>query len=165
MDFHMRMPRNGKEFILFLGIVSIVSVIIIAPLITMLEIGFSMNTWLGTLKVLPTIWVFVVILVLLTHGPAEKLANKIVAEGDSFNSKITINVLCNVLLMSIFMTVIGTWIGMRSINFDIFKSYFHVWPRNFSIALGVELLIAQPIARFVLLKLHQRIDRTTVKAA
>lgn len=44
----MRLPRNGKEFILFLGIISILSVNIIAPLITMFEIGFSLEAWRAT---------------------------------------------------------------------------------------------------------------------
>ncbi len=29
-------------------------------------------------------------------------------------------------------------------------------PRNFAISFGVEVLIAQPIARFVMIKLHNR---------
>lgn len=68
----MRLPRNGKEFILFLGIISILSVNIIAPLITMFEIGFSLEAWRATYQVMPLIWVFVIIFVLLTHQPAEK---------------------------------------------------------------------------------------------
>jgi len=36
--------------------------------------------------------------------------------------------------------------------------FFHKWPRNFAISLGVELLVAQPIARFVMLKYHTYFD-------
>jgi hypothetical protein len=36
--------------------------------------------------------------------------------------------------------------------------FFYKWPRNFTLSLGVELFIAQPIARFVMLKYHQHID-------
>lgn len=43
MDFYMRLPRNGKEFALFLAIVSIISVNIIAPLITFFEAGFRLQ--------------------------------------------------------------------------------------------------------------------------
>lgn len=155
----MKLPRNGKEFALFLGIISVLSVNIIAPLITMFEMGFSLETWAGTYRVIPFIWIFVVILVLLTYLPADKMANKIVAENDSFNSKIIVNTLCNVLLMSIFMTVIGTWVGMGTISTYVFKNFFHVWPRNFAISFGVELLIAQPIARTVLYKMHVAMDK------
>lgn len=158
----MRLPRNGKEFTLFLGIISILSVNIIAPLITMFEIGFSLEAWRATYQVMPIIWVFVIIFVLLTHQPAEKMANSIVGKDDSFNSKMTINILCNVFLMSIFMTVIGTWVGMRSVNMFALTNFFHVWPRNFAIAFGVELLIAQPIAREVLYRLHLVQDKKVI---
>lgn len=68
----MRLPRNGKEFTLFLGIISILSVNIIAPLITMFEIGFSLEAWRATYQVMPIIWVFVIIFVLLTHQRLKK---------------------------------------------------------------------------------------------
>lgn len=121
----MRLPRNKKEFFLFLGIVSVLSVLIIAPLITMFEIGSSVNNWLMSLKGVPFIWIAVVILVLLVHGPADKLSAKIVDEADSFNAKIIINTFCNVLLMSIFMTVIGSWLGQRQISMTPIYEFFH----------------------------------------
>ena len=159
MDFHMKLPRNNKEFPIFLGIISIISVLIIAPLITCFEMGFKMSVLANTLKVIPFIWIAVVGLVLLTHKPAEIMSSKIVAEGDSFNAKIIINTLCNVLLMSIFLTVIGSWIGMRRISLEPVIMFFHKWPRNFVIAFGVEALIAQPIARFVMVKIHEVKDK------
>lgn len=162
MEFYMRLPRNKKEFFLFLGIVSVLSVLIIAPLITMFEIGSSVNNWLMSLKGVPFIWIAVVILVLLVHGPAEKLSAKIVDEADSFNAKIIINTLCNVLLMSIFMTVIGSWLGQRQISMTPIYEFFHKWPRNFAIAFAVEALIAQPIARQVLFTLHTKQDSKQV---
>ncbi|WP_269477586.1 hypothetical protein [Hominibacterium faecale] len=42
------------------------------------------------------------------------------------------------------------------------KLFFYKWPRNFAISLGVEMCIAQPAARFVMLKLHMAIDRRTL---
>ncbi|WP_236253537.1 hypothetical protein [Carnobacterium sp. CS13] len=57
-------------------------------------------------------------LVLLVHASADKLSASIVDKNDSFRSQITINILCNVLLMSIFMTVIGSWIGQRGISLE-----------------------------------------------
>ncbi len=159
----MKLPRNKKEFTLFLLVISIVSVNIIAPLITFLEVGFSKETYFNTLQVIPFIWLFVVILVLLTHTPAEKITKKIIHKDDSFNSVVTINILVNVLLMSIFMTIIGTWIGSRSVTFDVFHNYLNVWPRNFAISLAIELLIAHPVARLILYKLH--ISKDKQKAA
>lgn len=158
MEFYMKLPRNKKEFVLFMAVISIISVNIIAPLITCFEIGFNMGIWMDVYKIMPFIWISVIILVLLTHKPASYLTEKIVSKEDSFNSHIVINILCTVFLMSIFLTVVGTWIGSRHISLEPITMFFYKWPRNFAISLGVELLIAQPIARFVMLKLHNRQD-------
>ena len=137
MEFYMKLPRNKKEFVLFMAVVSIISVNIIAPLITCFEIGFNMGVWIDVYKIMPFIWISVIILVLLTHKPASYLTEKIVSKEDSFNSHIVINILCTVFLMSIFLTVVGTWIGSRHISLEPITMFFYKWPRNFAISLGV----------------------------
>ncbi|WP_028042617.1 hypothetical protein [Candidatus Stoquefichus massiliensis] len=159
MEFYMKLPRNKKEFILFMGVISLISVNIIAPLITCFEAGFYLNVYKDVLSILPIIWISVIIIVLITYIPAETLTNRIVEQNDSFHSHIIINILCTVFLMSILLTVIGTWIGTRHISMEPIYMFFYKWPRNFAISFAVELLIAQPIARFVLLKLHQRKEK------
>lgn len=109
MDFYMRLPRDHREFALFLLIVSLISVNLIAPLISMFELGFSFVVWQNTLRVLPFIWLAVVILVILTQKPAGKLKDLIVHPKDSFRSQITIN-----------------WAPV--------SEFFGKWSRNFSIA-------------------------------
>lgn len=158
MDFYMKLPRNKKEFALFMGIVSIVSVNIIAPLITCFESGFHLYVWRDVLKILPFIWLSVIAIVLITYIPAEKMTALIAAKDDSFRSHIVVNILCTVLMMSVFLTVIGTWIGTRAITLEPIQMFFYKWPRNFAISLFVEMCIAQPIARFALLQLHTRLD-------
>lgn len=146
MDFYMKLPRNKKEFALFIGIISIVSVNIIAPLITCFEAGFHLYVWQDVLTVLPFIWLSVIAIVLLTYIPAEKLTSRIISKNDSFNSHIIVNILCTVFLMSILLTVVGTWIGTRSITLEPIEKFFFKWPRNFAISLFVEMCIAQPVA-------------------
>ena len=159
MEFFMKLPRNKKEFALFIAIISIISVNIIAPLITCFEFGFNMYVYKDVLTILPFIWISVVALVLITYKPAEWMTSKFTKEGDSFSAHICVNILCTVFLMSIFLTVIGTWIGSRHISLEPIVNFFYKWPRNFAISLGVEMIIAQPIARFALLKLHQHNDK------
>lgn len=159
MEFHMKLPRNKKEFALFMAVISIISVNIIAPLITCFEVGFHMYVWGEAIKVIPFIWICVIAIVLITYKPAEGLTARIVKEGDSFSSHIVINILCTVFLMSIFMTVFGAWIGSRQVSLEPIHMFFYKWPRNFAISLAVELLIAQPIARLVMLKVHQAKDK------
>lgn len=155
----MKLPRNKKEFALFLAIISVISVNIIAPLITCFEAGFSLYVYRDVLSVLPFIWLSVIAIVLLTYIPAEKMTEKIVDKKDSFRSHIVVNILCTVFLMSILLTVVGTWIGTRSITWEPIRMFFYKWPRNFAISLFVEMCIAQPIARFVIYRLHSRLDR------
>ena len=120
--------------------------------------GFHLYVWADALRIIPFIWLSVIALVLLTYKPAEWMTGRIIREGDSFNAHIIVNILCTVFLMSIFLTVIGTWIGSRRISVEPIRLFFYKWPRNFSISLAVEALIAQPVARFVMLKLHQWVD-------
>ncbi|MDF2801623.1 MAG: hypothetical protein K0S61_1526 [Anaerocolumna sp.] len=155
MEFYMKLPRNKKEFALFMAVISVISVNIIAPLITFFEAGFHLYIWSDTLKVIPVIWVTVIAFVLFTYKPAEWLTSKVVEKNDSFKSHILINILFTVLLMSIFLTVIGTWIGTRHISTEPIRLFFYKWPRNFAISFFVEACIAQPIARFVIFKLHK----------
>ena len=158
MEFYTKLPRNKKEFALFMAVISIISVNVIAPLITCFEFGFHLHVWTDVLEVLPFIWLSVIALVLITHRPAEWMTSKILQKSDSFNAHIIVNILCNVLLMSIFLTVIGTWIGGRKLTMEPILMFFYKWPRNFAISFAVELLLAQPIARFVMVKVHQKID-------
>ena len=155
MEFYTKLPRNKKEFALFMAIISIISVNIIAPLITCFEAGFHLSVWGDALQVIPFIWLSVIALVLITYKPAEWMTARIVAKDDSFNAHIVVNILCTVFLMSIFLTVIGTWIGGRRISIEPIRLFFYKWPRNFAISFAVESCIAQPIARWVMQKLHQ----------
>jgi hypothetical protein len=158
----MKLPRNKKEFALFMAVISIISVNIIAPLITCFEVGFHMYVWADAIKIIPFIWICVIALVLITYKPAEWLTSRIVEEGDSFSSHIVINILCTVFLMSIFLTVIGTWMGNRQVNMEPIRMFFYKWPRNFAISFAIESCIAQPIARAVMLKMHQIKDTESI---
>lgn len=159
MDFYMKLPRNKKEFTLFIFVISVISVNIIAPLITCFEIGFRLSIWVEVLMVLPFIWLSVVALALLTYKPAEWMTGKIIKKNDSFNAHIIVNILCTVFLMSIFLTVIGTWIGSRQVSMEPIRTFFYKWPRNFAIAFAVEAFVAQPVARMVMCLLHRAKDK------
>ncbi|GHU06993.1 hypothetical protein FACS189431_0840 [Alphaproteobacteria bacterium] len=159
--FYMRMPRSTREFIAFMLVISLISVNIIPVIISGLASGFSLELWQDLLMILPLVWVAVIAVVLLTRKPAQFLANKIVRPTDSFNAHIIVNTLCSVLLMSVILTIVGTWIGTRHISPDPFVHFFEMWPRNFTVAFVVEMVIAQPIARAVMHHYHMHIDAKT----
>ncbi|WP_188455505.1 hypothetical protein [Virgibacillus oceani] len=165
MHEETRLPRNGKEFILFLAIISILSVNIIAPLIMGFEFGFHKQTYFETLQVIPFVWICVILLVTLVANPiVNKLIAKFTKPTDGFNAKVLFTILFSVTILSILLTIIGTWIGMREISLEPFQTFFYDWPRNFFIAFWVEMLIAQPIARFAMKKLHEGQARKVVNA-
>lgn len=157
MEFQKRLPQNLKETALFMLIISLISVNLIAPIITGLEIGFSLAIWQGVLQQLPILWPVVILFVILTQKPAEKLASFFLEnEQNSFKATMLIHAVCNVFLMSLVLTILGTWIGTQNISLDPFFHFFEKWPRNFAIALFVEAIIAQPIARSVMAFVHER---------
>ncbi|MDR0850565.1 MAG: hypothetical protein LBN07_03730 [Christensenellaceae bacterium] len=155
-DFFLKLPHNKLEFAIFVTIVSIISVNLIAPTIACFELGFDISVYLETLKILPFIWAAVVIMVLITYPLCEFLTKKIVRQGDSFRTVITINTLVTVLVLSILLTIVCTWIGARNISIEPLINFHYKWPRNFTIALIIELLIAQPFARFILSAIHKK---------
>ena len=152
-----RLPQSPKEGILFMMIISIISVNTIAPIIMMLDQGFNTENYLKTLRIIPFIWI---IIVLLINFVVEPIVNKVMpifaAETDGFNARILLNTFLTVTILSICMSIIGPWVGMGKISIEPFQNFFHNWFRNFGVAIWIELLIAQPIARFVMKKLHEK---------
>lgn len=72
MEFYMKLPRNKKEFAVFMAIVSIISVNIIAPVITCFEMGsFTAESWKNALHAVPFIWLCVIALVIATSFAVE----------------------------------------------------------------------------------------------
>ncbi|MEK4761097.1 hypothetical protein MHH85_12665 [Viridibacillus sp. FSL E2-0187] len=152
-----RLPQNPKEGIVFLLIISIISANTIGPIIVGLELGFSKETYLETLKIIPFLWIIVVLIVRLVAGPlVGKILPKFVGPTDGFNARVLLNTLLNVTVISILMTIIGAWVGTKQINIEPFQNFFHSWFRNFGVAFWIELLVAQPIARLVMKKLHAK---------
>ncbi|MFD2699632.1 hypothetical protein ACFSVM_04065 [Paenibacillus shunpengii] len=150
-----RLPQNAREGIIFMLIVSIISVNTIGPIILGLERGFSVANYLETLKVIPFMWVIVILLVKLVAGPlVRKVLPKFVGQTDGFNARVLLNIVMNVTVLSVLLTIIGTWVGMRQISLEAFHNFFPTWFRNFGVAFWIELLVAQPIARFAMKKIH-----------
>lgn len=155
MKFQQRLPQSFKETLLFIAVISIISVNIIAPIITGFEIGFSFDHWAQLIHKIPVLWVFIVALVFLTQKPAQFLAGKFLRDQqNSFEATMLVNTICNVFLMSVCMTIIGTWVGSGAISMDPIVHFFIKWPRNFTIAFIIEAFVAQPIARTVMSWIH-----------
>lgn len=154
MQFHMRLPRNKGEFALFLLIVSLISVNLIAPTLTCMELGFSPEAWLATYSAIGFVWLLVVACVLLTKRPAEWLCSRFAAEDDSYNMQILMNIVASVTLLSLVLTLLAPMVATGEDLGHSLGEFIYRWPRNFGVALLVEALIAQPIARWVMNRMH-----------
>lgn len=84
-----------------------------------------------------------------------KLVEKFIEPTDGFNARVLFHILFSVTILSILLTVIGSWIGMKEISLEPIQNFFYAWLRIFFIAFWIEVLIAQPIASFVIKKLHE----------
>lgn len=165
MHGETRLPRGGKEFILFLAIISIISVNTIAPLIMGFKLGFNKDVYFDTLKVIPFVWICVILLVPFVVNPiVTKLVKRFTGPTDGFNARVLFTILFSVTILSILLTIIGSWIGMREISLESFRTFFYDWPRNFFIAFWIEMLLAQPLARLAMKKLHANQARKTANA-
>jgi hypothetical protein len=155
-----RLPQNSMEGIIFLLIISIISVNTIAPIIMGMERGFSMENYFETLKIVPLMWIIVILLVSFIAGPlVGTIMPKFAGKTDGFNARVLLDTLLHVTVLSILLTIIGPWVGTKQISLEPFQNFFHSWFRNFGIAFWIELIIAQPIARFAMKKMHGKQSR------
>ncbi|WP_257278462.1 DUF2798 domain-containing protein [Clostridium botulinum] len=56
--------------------------------------------------------------------------------------------------MSIIMTIVGGSLA-NGFSLEVIKEFIICWPRNFCVAIFLELLVVQPIARNVMRTMHE----------
>lgn len=163
MQLEKRMPRNGKEGFLYGSIISTLTVLFMTVYSAVYFAGaFDGDVALTILKMLPIIWIIVMLIEPLIFGRiAEALTAKFTKQSDSFNAKILFRILFTVIGMSAAMTLIGDIVG-NGFHGKLLSNWLHNWPRNFVIVLAAESLVIQPIARFAMVKLHDAQDRKAV---
>ena len=139
-------------------IISGISVNTIPMVIKAASSHFSFAVWFQMLRTIPLLWVTVIAVVQLTHKVARSLANRIIHPVDSFAAHMLASTLCSVFVVSLILTVVGTWIGTRQISLEPIVHFAEIWPRNFIIAFIIEMFIAQPVARLTMARIHQRME-------
>jgi hypothetical protein len=160
MEQETRLPRNGKEGLLYGSIISTLTVIFMSSLNIILAVGeFNGDVALTILKSVPIFWIIVMIIEPAFIGRiAEALVAKFTKPTDSFNAKILFRIIFTVFGMSFIMTFIGEIVG-NGFSSELFSNFLTHWPRNFLIVLIAESLVIQPIARFAMVKLHASQDK------
>ncbi|WP_243676821.1 hypothetical protein [Secundilactobacillus collinoides] len=76
------------------------------------------------LRQLPLLWLCVIVLVVVTQRPAQRLAGLLLERNDGFKATMLITALCNVFLMSLVLTIVGTWIGTGAITVSPIVHFF-----------------------------------------
>ena len=79
-------------------------------------------------------------------------------KDDSYNAHILVNILATVCMMSVILTVVAPWIASGQVSMEPVEHFFFRWPRNFAVSFAMEALVAQPIARAVMNRLHLALD-------
>ncbi|TWT25245.1 DUF2798 domain-containing protein [Planomicrobium sp. CPCC 101110] len=166
MHQEKRLPQNGKEGFLYGAIICTLTVLLMVSFNAIYFAGtFNKEIAFAILKILPLVWVIVMILEPVVIGRlAEALTAKFTEPTDSFNSKVLFRILFTVLGMSIIMTFIGDIIS-NGFHAEFLSNWLNNWPRNFAIALIAESIAIQPLARLAMVKLHEAQDKKAAAAA
>lgn len=164
MKEEVRLPKNGKEGLLYGIIICTITVIIMTTMNISLQFKrLDGEVALLILKAIPIILIIAMLLESLIIGRiADRLVEKFSEPTDGFNAKILFNILFCVLGMSACMTIFGDMMG-NGISLASFTRFPSHWPKNFCVALWCEILLAQPLARFAMRKLHSHQEDNATK--
>ena len=153
-----RLPMNKKEGMIYGIIICGISASVMCFYNLYLSFGEINNEMLGVfIKSLPIFFIIAMLLenFIISHF-AHALVQKFCHEEDSFNAKILFTILFTVIGMSFMMTFIGDIVGHGFvIDKSTFQRFLMSWPRNFGVVLALEVIVAQPIARKVMVRLHE----------
>ncbi len=163
-----RLPHNSREGILYGCIIAGISSFLIGGYNVFDIRGYSIDRFGEFLMDYVVIWpaIFLIAFVLAAFF-VERIAGMVVgrfaAPGDSVNARLAMNTIVCVLMMSAILSFAGGLAG-ESVGFlmggpsvdvtGLADNWPKVWPRNFCIAFWVEMLVAQPAARAVMVRMH-----------
>lgn len=149
------MPRNGKEGLIYGGVICALTCIFMATINICINMGgVSAKAIVIALKVFPLVFIIAMILEMFIVGKiADKLVNTFSSPTDSLNANILFRTFFTVIGMSMIMTIVGGILA-SGFSLEVFKEFTIGWPRNFCVVIFLELLIVQPIARTVMRIIH-----------
>ncbi len=161
----LRLPWNGKEGLLYGGVIAVITAFLMATInISQTQGRLDAEVMVNVVTSLPFIWLAVMLIMSLVVGrTASYCVSRFTEPTDGFNAKITFNIIFCVLMMSASMSFVGPAIGALLSGGDIaavVQEWPSRWPSNFFFAFWIEVLIAQPFARYVMKTKHARSIRS-----
>lgn len=159
MNQDVRLPHNAKEGLLYGGVICAITALLMATFNIYLQVGaFNATFFMTVLKAYPLFFTIALVLEMsVMHHLVERLVKRYTIETDSFNAVILFTIFFTVIGMSCLMTLIGDVVGHGfSIEQGIIGRFLVAWPRNFSLVLIIEIVLAQPVARKVMAVKHRK---------
>lgn len=157
------MPRNEKEGLIYGSVICGLTCIFMATMNICINMGgVSGEAIVTALKAFPLVFIIAMLLEKFIVGKiADKLVNVFSLPTDSLNAHILFRTFFTVIGMSIIMTTVG---GILATGFslEVIKEFPISWPRNFCVVIFLELLIVQPIARSVMIRMHESQEKYQV---
>ncbi|MBU3157527.1 DUF2798 domain-containing protein [Clostridium estertheticum] len=150
------MPTNAKEGLIYGGVICALTCIFMATMNICINMGgVSGEAVAISLKSIPLVFIIAMIIENFIVGKiADKLVNAFISPTDSLNSHIMFRTFFTVIGMSIIMTIVGGSLA-NGFSLEAIKEFPINWPRNFCVAIFLELIIVQPIARTVMRRMHE----------
>ena len=166
----LRLPRSKREGIIFGCVIAFISSMLIGGYNVYDNMGYDLEHFGDFVSDFLVIWpVMFAVAFTLSYTLVGPLAGRVVrhymAPTDSANTFICFNLIVCVLMMSVILTFLGGLIGqaiaflLSGHEMDVMELVYNwprIWPRNFCIAFWVEMLIAQPAARRVMVIIHRK---------
>ncbi len=163
-----RLPHNPREGIVYGCVIASISSLLIGGYNVYDNMSYSLDTFgdfaIRYLTIWPVMFLIAFVLANTVVGHiAGWIVNRFSAPTDSINSRIVLNIIACVTLMSLILTFLGGLVGetigslLGGSEVDVMgliDNWPKIWPRNFCIAFWVEMLIAQPVARRVMVWAH-----------
>lgn len=155
MTLDNRLPHTAKEGAIYGAIICFLTALMMTTLNALIIARGANAQALQTIAIYFPLMFVIAMLVepLLVGRLAEKAMHRLSPATDSGNAKILFRLVLTVFGMSLMMTGIGNLIAVGAQGW--FSRMVHDWPRNFFIVLLLETLLIQPIARAVMVKMHQ----------
>lgn len=129
------------------------------------QLGLNWDTAKSMVVALPIIWVLVMFYTnLVVIRITNWICGRYLAPTDSVNARLLANLVPTVFIMSFTFSFVGPLVGslismIGGADSDFFYILDHhrfIWPRNFFIAMLVELCVAQPAARRYMVHIHRK---------
>lgn len=166
----LRFPRNAREGLLYGGLIAAITGYVMMTFNMVKSSGYvDADMIADTVIALPLLWVAIMLIMSLFVGRvSDAVVRRVLSPSDSANVRIVANIVVCVSLMSVIMTAVGPAVGSIPggfLNLSGFEDWLSNWPVNFCVAFWVEMLLAQPLARTVMKRMHIRQTRTSGGAA